>query len=83
MTLNDINAETITTQQLRQILQLGKTMASIKMREIKSVADRLNIKGVCHKQDYLDWFAVVSTKKEDKPVHKEIAKLLIEQRQRG
>ncbi|HHW89648.1 MAG TPA: hypothetical protein GX745_01920 [Clostridiales bacterium] len=47
--------ETITTEQLADMLQTGMTKAQEKMREIKSVSDILQISGMCHKKDYEYW----------------------------
>lgn len=52
---NELNVETITTEQLSCMLQVCRTKAIDIMASIKSVSDTLGICGIIHKQDYDYW----------------------------
>lgn len=51
-------ADTYTTKQIAELLQIGATSAGKVMREIKSVSDTLGIAGLVHVQDYKYWLSV-------------------------
>ncbi len=51
-------AETYTTKQIGELLQIGESSAGKVMREIKSVSDTLGISGIVHVQDYNYWLQV-------------------------
>lgn len=53
-----LGADTYTTKQIAELLQVGATTASRVMREIKSVSDTLGISGLVHVQDYNYWLQV-------------------------
>lgn len=52
------HADTYTTKQIAELLQVGSTTAGRVMREIKSESDTLGISGLVHVQDYKYWLGV-------------------------
>lgn len=66
--INKIRAETLTTEQLGELLQIGTANAQKIMREIKSMSDTLRISGVVHIQDYQYW---LSARLGNKQAHKQ------------
>lgn len=65
MTANEIlEKEVFTTQDIMTLCQVKYVTACKIMKSIRSVSDRLGIKGIIHKKDYLDYINRFNKKNE-------------------
>ena len=66
MTASEIleKKEVLTTQDVMTLCEVGRTTACKIMKAVRSVSDRLGIKGIIHKKDYLDYINRFEIKKD-------------------
>ena len=66
MTANEIleKKEVLTKQDIMILCEVEQTTAYKIMRAVRSVSDRLGIKGIIHKKDYLDYINRFDKKNE-------------------
>lgn len=66
MTAREIleNKEVFTTQDIMTLCEVKRVTACKIMQAIRSVSDRLGIRGIVHKKDYLDYINRFGTQKK-------------------